>query len=270
MCVAAPVFADADPSMHEVYEAAESGHLDQAQRMISQVLKDHPTSGKAHYVAAEIYAREGNYSLARDELGQAQHLEPGLPFAKPGSVQELQAELSAHSPGAATQVQHRPNPGVSYAPASSGSFPWGLVLVGLGIIALIVFVTRRLRYAMGYRGIAPDGMRGGYNPGYAPGYGGYGAPPPGGGMGSGIVGGLASGLAVGAGVVAGEELAHHFLDGDREHGGGGFAPPVDTGGGNYNGDMGGNDFGVNDSSSWDSGSSGGDFGGGGGGGDDWS
>ena len=36
-----------------------------------------------------------------------------------------------------------------------------------------------------------------------------------GGMGSGIAGGLASGLAVGAGVVAGEELAHHFLDGGR-------------------------------------------------------
>jgi uncharacterized protein len=86
-------------------------------------------------------------------------------------------------------------------------------------------------------------------------------------MGSGIAGGLASGLAVGAGVVAGEELAHHFLDGNREGGvapSGNEYPPA-----NPNGDVGGNDFGLNDGgSSWDDGGSGGDSGGGGGG-DDW-
>ena len=89
----------------------------------------------------------------------------------------------------------------------------------------------------------------------------------GGGIGSGIAGGLASGLAVGAGVVAGEELAHHFMDGNRSsavlppaEG----SPPID----NPNADMGGANFGVDDPSSWDDGSSGGggDFGGGGG---DW-
>jgi hypothetical protein len=86
-------------------------------------------------------------------------------------------------------------------------------------------------------------------------------------MGSGIAGGLASGLAVGAGVVAGEELAHHFLDGNRE---GGVAPSGnDYPPANPNGDVGGNDFGLNDGgSSWDDGGSGGDSGGGGGG-DDW-
>jgi hypothetical protein len=85
-------------------------------------------------------------------------------------------------------------------------------------------------------------------------------------MGSNIAGGLASGLAVGAGVVAGEELAHHFLDGNREGNvvprGDDYPPP------NPNGDMGGNDFGVNGGSSWDD-SSGGDVGGDVGGGDDW-
>ena len=42
--------------------------------------------------------------------------------------------------------------------------------------------------------------------------------PMGGGIGSGIAGGLASGLAAGAGIVAGEELAHHFLDGGQRTG----------------------------------------------------
>jgi hypothetical protein len=84
-------------------------------------------------------------------------------------------------------------------------------------------------------------------------------------MGSGIAGGLASGLAVGAGVVAGEELARHFLDGNRQPG---VLPPGgDAAGVPDNSGMGGPDFGVSDPSSWDdsSGSLGGDVGGG----DDW-
>jgi hypothetical protein len=70
-------------------------------------------------------------------------------------------------------------------------------------------------------------------------------------------------LAVGAGVVAGEELAHHFLDGGH---GGGVIPPAEAGeSGVSNSDMGGSDFGVNDpGSGWDDGGSSG------GGGDDWS
>ena len=91
----------------------------------------------------------------------------------------------------------------------------------------------------------------------------------GGGMGSGIVSGLATGVAVGAGVVAGEELAHHFLDGDRTGG-----ATSDNGGnwdqsGTNNDDMGGADFGVSDNGSWDDSTNVSDnsFGGGG---DDWS
>jgi hypothetical protein len=68
-------------------------------------------------------------------------------------------------------------------------------------------------------------------------------------------------LAVGAGVVAGEELAHHFLDGGRREGG--VIPSADAAEPS-NSDMGGNDFGANDPGSWDDGGSSG------GGGDDWS
>jgi hypothetical protein len=65
-------------------------------------------------------------------------------------------------------------------------------------------------------------------------------------------------------VVAGEELAHHFLDGNRE---GNVVPGNPQ---NPNGDMGGNDFGVSNDGGWDDGGSvGGDVGGGGDGGGDW-
>ena len=65
--------------------------------------------------------------------------------------------------------------------------------------------------------------------------------------------------------MAGEELAHHFLDGGHPSGGG-IIPPASAGENEWqapNTDMGGSDFGVNDGG-WD------DSGGGGGGGDDWS
>ncbi len=74
-----PSFAQAaDPTMNQVYEAAAAGHLDQAQQMITQVLEHHPNSAKAHYVQAELFAKEGKTALARAELGSAERLNPGL------------------------------------------------------------------------------------------------------------------------------------------------------------------------------------------------
>ena len=250
---AAPVFADNDPTVQQIYEEAKVGHLAQAQTMIDQVLRDHPTSSKAHYVAAEIAAKRGNLTLARDELKQAQTLDPGLTKENPQSVRALKAELGLGDRGAGIIV-----------PTAEHHFPWGAVLLGVGVIAVLFLIFRRRSAPTVYQGggfpgggMAPVG--GAPNPYGSPG--GYGAPA-GGGIGSTIAGGLASGLAVGAGVVAGEELAHHFLDGRRD----GVAPaPEYTEPPASNGDMGGNDFGVNDPGSWDD-----SGGGGGGGGDDWS
>ncbi len=255
--MASPAFADADASMDQIYTAAAAGHLDQAQEMITKVLADYPSSAKAHYVQAELYSKEGKNALARSELGVAEQLKPGLPFASPRAVQELKAHLGLESRVIGSTVV-RPV-------ASEARFPWGTVLI-LAVVAGILFMVFRRRstyvqYPAAGPGVggAPGsyGPGGGYGPGYGPG------PMGGGGIGSGIAGGLASGLAVGAGVVAGEELAHHFLDGGR---GGGVIPEAEAGEAPpSNSDMGGSDFGVNDpGSGWD------DGGGSGGGGDDWS
>ncbi|HEV7392178.1 MAG TPA: tetratricopeptide repeat protein, partial [Burkholderiales bacterium] len=73
----------------------------------------------------------------------------------------------------------------------------------------------------------------------------------------------ATGAAVGAGVVAGEALAHRL--------GGGTAgrdpvPPAPDAPASSSDDMGGNDFGISDGSSWDDAGGGGDLGSG----SDWS
>jgi hypothetical protein len=259
--LSAPVIAAdaADPTVHQIYEAAEAGHFDQAQTMMDQVLKDHPQSSKAHYIQAELYAKQGKTALARAELSQAEAIDPGLTHENPKSVQALKGQL-----GMLPRTSQAPHIiGMNSAP-SAPRFPWGTVLI-LAIVVGGLWMLFRRRSPSGYASPAPAmGGPGGYG-----GPSGYGGPGPmgggGSGMGSGIAGGLASGLAVGAGVVAGEELAHHFLDGGRREG---AAPAPDNSDWQQapsNNDMGGSDFGVNDPGSWDD--SGG--GGGGGGGDDW-
>ena len=257
LALISPAFADSEPTVDQIYTAANSGHLDQAQQMMTRVLADHPSSARAHYVQAELYAKEGKTSLARSELAAAEQLKPGLPFANPRSVQELKAQLGL-SGGAMRSTALNSNIAGSGL-AEERRFPWGTVLVLAAAVGILLMVFRRRRTYVQYPAAGPGvgGAPGAYGPG------GYGpAPMGGGGIGSGIAGGLASGLAVGAGVVAGEELAHHFLDGGR---GGGVIPTAEAGeSAPSNSDMGGSDFGMNDpGSGWDGG---GDSGGGG----DWS
>jgi len=239
--------ANADPTVHQIYEAASSGHLDQAQQMMDQVLRDHPNSAKAHYVQSELYAREGKLSLARAELGRAERLEPGLPKENPRSVAELKSELGLTRPANSPMTAMR---------ESGPHFPVGAVLILVLVLGVLWMLLRRRTASPQY---LPAGMPatapGTYGPGAAGG-------PVGGGLGSTVAGGLAGGLAAGAGIVAGEALAHRLLEGDRSSEP--AAPFADESESNAeNHDMGGADFGVEDPGSWD------DSSGGGGGGDDW-
>lgn len=267
LACAGPVLA-AGPTVDQVYQAANSGHLDQAQQLMNQVLRDHPNSAKAHYVEAEISARAANFPRAREELAKAQQLDPSGSFAKPESLARLQRELARGSVYSAPG-QYRPY--VRQQEQNHFSFWPILLLIGAGVAIVWALASRRRSPPQYYPGgVPPTGpVGGGYGGpgGYGPA--GYGPPMGGGGLGSGIVGGLASGLAIGAGVAAGESLVHHWIDRDGNRVEGppppGYVPPPDD-----NANMGGNDFGVSDSSSWDDnsgGSFGGDSGGGDGGGD---
>jgi uncharacterized protein len=246
----------ADPTLHEVYQAAEAGNYREAQTMMDQVLRDHPNSAKAHFVEAELLAKQGRLASAQTELATAERLDPGLSFASPRAVQELKARL-ASSPGLG-------QPSARLLPsATGGGFPWGALLVVLGLVAVIAFAVSRLRQrstdAVQRAGL-PTSYGGGAGSAQPYGAGGVGPVTPTGGMGSGILGGLATGAAVGAGVVAGEALMHRVLDGHRSEDpvpGSRDVPPESS---QPQYDMGGDDFGVSDGS-WDDSS--------GGGGDDW-
>ena len=290
--------AQAEPTMNQIYQAAQAGKLDEAQLMVQQVLISHPKSAKAHYVQAELFARQGLASRGRDALLQADKLAPGLPFAKPEAVQVLRAQL-ASKPGAPALKEPTNKTSSMPEPAAKSSFPLGLGLaLGGAAIAVAIVLLRKKpapvpapvpAYAgpagMPNAGTIGNGLSGpqtfgtsataapGYGQAaYQPGYGQqpYGQPgvgqPAGSGMGGKIAGGLAAGLAVGAGVMAAQAIGKSFSGNNEQQ----PAQPNhlnDNLGGSGqplqgNTDMGGQNFGINDPSAWEDAGGSSDAGGG--------
>jgi clan AA aspartic protease (TIGR02281 family) len=93
IALAPSAMASSEPTMHQIYEAASAGHLDQAQAMITQVLANHPKSAKAHWVQAEVYAKANKTNMARSEIFEAERLNPGLTEITAKAVRELKTEL---------------------------------------------------------------------------------------------------------------------------------------------------------------------------------
>jgi hypothetical protein len=277
----APALAQAEPTMNQIYQAAQSGKLDQAQTMVQQVLILHPNSAKAHYVQAELFARQGLRQKGLEALATADKLAPGLPFAKPEAVNALRTQLSVASGAAPTTKQAfgMDTP----ATATSSISPALLLILGAGVVGLVVWLIRRkpaapVNYSapvsMAAAPSAGSGIGSGLNgpqtfgsgvaPAYAqpaygqPGYGqpGYGQQPAGTGMGGRVMGGLATGLAVGAGVMAAQAIGKNLMGNDERNSNNGAGHLNDNAGNRLeplpgNADMGGQNFGMNDSAGWD-------------------
>jgi tetratricopeptide (TPR) repeat protein len=239
--------AFAEATLPEVYQAVQAGQLAKADVMMKEVLQNHPNSAKAHYVAAELYVKEGKLEAARNHFLKAESLAPGLPFAQADSVQKLQMQL-ASSAGA---------PVVSTTSIFSSPLFWGLIAIL--VVGTIIVLKRRKREAIevynapaaGYPGTpgGPTPYPGG--PG-APGSPGYPGAP--GGAGSGLMGSLATGAALGAGMYAGQALASHLMGGNSNNpnnpGNFGNNPNMNQVSGPAFDDP---NFGVRDASSWDDG-----------------
>ena len=236
------VFAEA--TLPEVYKAVQSGQMAKADAMMKEVLQNHPNSAKAHYVAAELYLKEGKLEVARNHFIKAQNLAPGLPFAQAESVQKLQVQLSSGAGGSVA--------GSSPSSIFSNPIFWGLIAIL--VVGVIIVMKRRKAQAVqvynapsaGYPG-AP-GTPGGPTP-YPGGPAGYPGAPAAGGMGSGLMGSLATGAALGAGMYAGQALASSLMGG-HDNGHQNTNPNMNQVGGPASLDP---NFGVRDASSWDDG-----------------
>ncbi|MCY1166504.1 MAG: tetratricopeptide repeat protein [Pseudomonadota bacterium] len=247
--------AQSEPGMNEIYATARAGKLDEAQKMITHVLITHPDSAKAHFIQSELFARQGNLNKARDALGAAEKLAPGLPFAKPEAVQALRSQLSARNVPSVTGDPPVRKLAPVTAPSSSSSSSWGLpLLLAVGVIGAGYFIFRRRAPVQAVQQPVyanQDGLSGPQTFGAAtmqpaPGQ------PPGSGLGGQVMGGIATGLAVGAGVMAAEAIGRNLM-GSRSQTG---LLPENRSNNDYqpgtaNTDMGGQNFGVNDPGSWD-------------------
>ena len=284
-----------EPSVDDIYKAASSGNLTGARAMVDQVIAKHPNSAKAHYVKAEIAARQRDAAVARTELQIADKLAPGLPFAKPEAVTALRAQVDQLSqprpqarPVTPPPVDPRRMAPQPPPPRSGGGFPMGgLLLLGLVVLAGVLFLRSRQRRAAMRPPAYPaaQGLDAGFGrydaSGPAPGYGN--APQAAPSLGSTLGRGLATGLAVGAGAVAAQEIGRRMFDHEGRpvpqpagEGGSAADSPLarDAGVGAFTGDsrrdpnadMGGEDFGIEDNRGWDD-AGGSDFGVGNG--DDW-
>ena len=237
----------AEATLPQVSQAIQSGQLAKADAMMSEVLQNHPNSAKAHYIASELYLKEGKLDAARNAFVQAENLAPGLPFVQPESVQKLKTQLGA----AATPVSSPVNAGAE----SIFTSPIFWVLIAVLVAGIVFFIRKRPQPIQvynaptaGYPG-APGapGTRGGPG-GDPPGY--PGAPASG--MGGGLMGSLATGAALGAGMFAGQALASHLMGGSNQANPGNANNGMNQVGGPAPDAA---NFGVNDASSWDDGGS---------------
>jgi uncharacterized protein len=230
VCAAIVLFASASraapnvPSIDQVYQAARSGRLDQAEAMTKEVLRAYPNNARAHYVMAQILAAENRTAEARTYLEQAERLKPGLPFANPQAVARLERRISGEAN----------LPGVTQA-GSNQAFHWWWLLVGAALFFILVRALRARRPAPS--GYSVGGMGAGSAspiPGSpSAGYGGWG--------GGGLLSSVLAGLGFGAGAAAGERVVDRFLG--REETGGPVSPEIQDPS-PASGDLGGDAFGM--------------------------
>jgi tetratricopeptide (TPR) repeat protein len=201
LIVAASV-AFALPAPKDISAAVNAGHLPQAEAMLQEVIKEKPGSAKAHYELGQVLAREGRKIEARQELLEAQRLDPSLKFAKdPLRFNELLNRMTAATPAPAAKMAEPIAQPVVTAPTPP-SFPWGYVMLGGGALLLVGWMVRRksaVSPMMPAGATSSGSAMTGAPTGYAAGS--YNPPPAAGsGVGGAAIGGIA-GLAAGYGLA---------------------------------------------------------------------
>lgn len=216
--------AHAVPTVDQVQAAAKSGDYAGAEKMMREVVAARPDSPRAHYVLAELLARQRQFDEAAEHVRRARALDPALKFTDPArfsaferALQREQATLAkATAPSAldpAPALRAAPAAPVARrepAEASGGGVPvWLLVAGAIAFIAFAASWMRRRAASQSQPAVAGGGYGAGAAAGYAPG--GYGMPQTPTSGGSGMLG---VGLGVAGGVAAGM-LAERLMHGDR-------------------------------------------------------
>jgi ATP/maltotriose-dependent transcriptional regulator MalT len=118
--LSAGVYAAADPTMHQVYQAAENGRMTEAQQMVDQVLRDHPKSSKAYYLEAELEAKQERLAKGRAELARAEELSPTYLSPRPRRADAPRTAIRSKYGGRGTR-------------STDAFLPWSSVPLDFGV-----------------------------------------------------------------------------------------------------------------------------------------
>ncbi|MBJ2158107.1 tetratricopeptide repeat protein [Variovorax sp. IB41] len=214
-----------EPTIQQIYDAADKGRMDAANAMIAKVLKSHPESAKAHFVHAQLLAMQDELDDAIDALARAKELSPGLKFAKAESVTKLERKLEKPAEIAPPEPLPAPSPVAAPAPVvkdsfpPTGSIPWGPIgIVALIVVAYVFFQRRSRAVTFPVPGAVAEAPR--FSRPTSDSSMGYGdrefppSPPPS--HGSNIGGALAAGAVAGVGAVIVGEVLREAMNGRRE------------------------------------------------------
>lgn len=213
------------PSPKDIEASVQAGQLDRAESQLREVLREKPSSARAHYELAQVLAREGRYLEAEQALRQAQQLDPSLKFASsPQRFTDLLNQLEARNRSAPASAGAQTSPAPHQSPVQpAADLPWGWLLGGAAVAGFALWrrraaTTQRMPAAPAYPASSfPDRQGFGHSYHTAPSCSGpysgvpAGQPTTGGGMGSTVAGAVAGGI---AGLAAGYALSK-VLEGDR-------------------------------------------------------
>jgi hypothetical protein len=213
------------PTLEQVENEVRLGHLTSAESMMNEVVTARPGSARAHYVYAEVLARNGKFADAREQARLAREADPRITFTDAGRFTAFEQLLERAQRVPSARAGATPAvpalPATATASTSSGGIPgwiWLALLAAAGIMLWRGFSRSRAGAAgAGLAGTgahamtsgAPAyGLAGSAGPGsYGPGSP-YGAPPARSGM-------LGTGLAAAGGFAAGmlaDELMHRHRE----------------------------------------------------------
>ncbi len=229
------------PSPKDIEAAVVAGRYSQAESMLREVIREKPLSAKAHYELGEVLARENQLNASRQELLEAQRIDPSLKFAQsPDKFKSILETVSVAASNETAAPMHnnaanQPVMRVQEPTPAHEPFPWGYVVIAICVMLVLGFIIRRMApppvvYGPAQGPYGPMGQGGpvvgpsgppGYGPSYGPGYGPAGS---GSGIGGAVVGGL-------AGVAAGYALSRAMEGG--EHGGGSYQNSGNQGNSGY-------------------------------------
>lgn len=114
------------PSQKQVEDAIRAQNWTQAESMLGQVVAAKPNNAKAWYFLSETEEKLGKFSHARQDLSKAEALDPGLKFASPGAVPQMEQRLAREEAGtsrapAPSYQRQQPQPIYAARPATTSS-----------------------------------------------------------------------------------------------------------------------------------------------------